>query len=119
MSYTAFKRKKQCAKCPWKKSTNCATDIPGYKWAMEKELIKCQAPGLQGLRGTRVMACHESKEPRQYACVGWLVNQLGPGNNIALRLKAMDGRFAGLKVVGEQYESLEEMIAAHENECGD
>jgi hypothetical protein len=31
----------------------------------------------------RIMACHGTHETY---CIGWLVNQLGDGNNIALRL---------------------------------
>ena len=54
-----------------------------------------------------MMACHESKPEDEYPCVGWLMQQLGPGNNIALRLRAMDGRFDELELVGEQHETLE------------
>ncbi len=33
------------------------------------------------------MACHEHPPGDEAHCVGWLMNQLGPGNNIPLRLK--------------------------------
>jgi len=36
-----------------------------------------------------------------------VANQLGPGNNIALRMLARDGRFSKLETVGEQHETFE------------
>lgn len=106
-------RLKQCKACPWKLSTNPHTDIPGgYDSAKHAKLINCTG-GLEALgKPIRAMACHESPPGREQACVGWVANQLGPGNNIALRMQAMDGRFAGLETDGEQYNSLREMCAA-------
>lgn len=64
----------------------------------------------------KIMACHESNPGREYACVGWLQNQLGAGNNIGIRLAALSGQFdaSKIKTVGEQYGSIEEMCAASE-----
>jgi hypothetical protein len=56
------------------------------------------------------MACHESRNGAEYACVGWVANQLGPGNNIALRLLATDGRFAKLRTIGPQHQRLEDTL---------
>jgi len=106
-----FARKKQCKACPWKKSTNPHEDIPNYDPSLHCELVSC---GATSLFGTKLMACHESKPGKQYACVGWMVNQLGPGNNIGLRLAAMRGKIGKLEVVGEQHEDLVAMCAAAE-----
>lgn len=98
-----FKRKSQCKACPWKKSTVPARDIPGYVRAKHERLTACRSDFLV----TKIMACHESKPTREYACVGWMVNQLGPGNNIPLRLADATGRIGRLKTSGEQYDSIE------------
>lgn len=111
------RRTRQCSGCPWKKSTVPARDIAdGYDPKKHAALISCQATGTAGIgKPLRAMACHESKARAPYACVGWLVNQLGPGNNIALRLRQMKGEFGELEVEGEQYETLEEMVATAGN----
>lgn len=102
-------RKKQCKACPWKKSTKPREQIPNYVPEMHRDLSNCTTTEIRP-KAIRMMACHESKAPREYPCVGWLVNQLGPGNNIALRLQAAFGHLdaKGLKTVGPQYESLED-----------
>lgn len=106
-----FKRKRQCKACPWKTSTVPGRDIPGgYDPKKHAALKVCQAQGLGA--GLRIMACHESAAPNEYACVGWLWNQLGPGNNIALRLAGIGGRFKSLRVDGEQYETIDDMCDA-------
>lgn len=104
---------KQCEKCPWKKSTD-PTEIPnGYcetKHAALRETIA--APGsIAGLgRPLRMMACHESAPRADRPCVGWLIHQLGPGNNIGLRIAAIDGRFGDLVLDGEQHETFDETL---------
>lgn len=108
-------RTKQCAACPWKKSTNPHTDISGnYDPKKHEKLIACQAPGSL-TDELRAMACHESSAEEPYACVGWVVNQLGPGNNVALRLKAAfdpnPEKWRQLKTFGEQHDTIEEMVA--------
>ena len=57
------------------------------------------------------MACHETTGGKELPCVGWLVHQLGPGNNIVLRLMAASGRIdANVKTVGPQHETLEDTL---------
>ncbi len=105
--------RRQCAKCPWKVSTN-PRDIPhGYcekKHAQLKDTVA--EPGLVVIGGAlRMMACHETPVGRELPCVGWLVRQLGPGNNIALRLAVVTGRIdANVETVGEQHETLEDTL---------
>lgn len=105
-------RTRQCKKCPWKKSVN-PRDIPnGYCEIKHKNLDSTIAkPGDLNLGSIRMMACHESSRPGgEYPCVGWVINQLGPGNNIALRLLARDGRFKDLRTVGPQHERFEDTL---------
>ncbi len=61
--------------------------------------------------GLRIMACHETPPGKELPCVGWLANQLGPGNNLALRLAVMTGRVDGnVQTVGEQHERFEDTL---------
>ena len=57
-----------------------------------------------------MMACHESTKGKDQYYVGWLVNQLGPGNNIGLRMLARYGRFKKFQTVGEQHERFEDTL---------
>lgn len=106
-----LKRTKQCAKCPWKKSTN-PNDIPnGYSRELHQRLSDTIA--VEGdLRGSKKqMACHESKIGKEVHCVGWLVNQLGIGNNIGLRIQMMTCENANeIKTFGEQHQRFEDTI---------
>lgn len=107
-----LKRTAQCAKCPWLKATN-PHDIPdGYSVERHKALASTIAkPGsLEGITaGTlQVMACHETDDAH---CIGWLVNQLGPGNNIALRMNMRHCENATrMRVRGEQHERFEDTL---------
>lgn len=85
-----LKRVRQCAKCPWKVSTD-PHEIPhGYSEELHRGLASTIAmPGSLVDNGRR-MACHEHPPGDEAHCVGWLMNQLGPGNNIALRLAMRD-----------------------------
>jgi len=58
-----------------------------------------------------MMACHNSKPGEEFACVGWLSHQLGPGNNIGLRLWAREG-LKGKRIIlhGEQHETFEDTL---------
>lgn len=93
--------RRQCAKCPWRTDVD-PHDIPGgYCEVRHRNLrITIAEPGsLRGMGSDlKVMACHEFPEGKESACVGWVFNQLGPGNNIALRLQAMGGEFKGWKL---------------------
>lgn len=107
-----IKRTVQCAKCPWKKSTN-PHDIPdGYSVEQHKALAATIAPPGELYDGPiRAMACHESPPGDAAHCVGWLVNQLGVGNNIPLRLSVMSmGHRPKLRVIGEQHERFEDTL---------
>lgn len=107
-----LKRTVQCAKCPWRKDVN-PRDIPnGYSEEKHRALIDTIAkPGdLGGVACStlRIMACHETHDAH---CIGWLVNQIGPGNNIGLRIAMMrceNGR--EIKTVGEQHASFEDTL---------
>ena len=104
--------RRQCAKCPWKKSTN-PHDIPdGYCETKHATLANTIAkPGELNLGPLHIFTCHESKPGAELPCVGWLVNQLGPGNNIGLRLAAQTGRIdANVRTVGEQHERFEDTL---------
>lgn len=84
-----LKRVRQCDKCPWKVSTN-PHDIPnGYSEELHQALKRTIAEP-RSLSGTgQVMACHEHPPGEEAHCVGWLMNQIGSGNNIPLRLQVM------------------------------
>lgn len=106
-------RNNQCEKCPWKTSTD-PYDIPGgYCEKKHAGLASTIAePGsIAGLRGDMaMMACHESPPGAEQPCVGWLAHQLGPGNNIPLRMLARDGRFNDLRLDGHQHERFEDTL---------
>ena len=57
------------------------------------------------------MACHESPVGEESHCVGWLINQLGPGNNIPLRMDMMKcENVKDIQLVGEQHSSFSETL---------
>lgn len=102
----------QCGKCPWRKDVD-PHDIPdGYCERKHAELKDAIAdPGYIDLLGPlRIMACHESSVGKERPCVGWLINQLGPGNNIALRLWARDNIKVAPRTIGEQHERFEDTL---------
>ena len=107
------KIRKQCKTCPWKVDADTA-NIPNYEVGLHQKLDATIAePGsLRGLRGPqRAMACHYSTEGAEAPCVGWLANQLGPGNNIALRLRALtDPSLANFELDGPQRERFEDTL---------
>lgn len=109
----AKKPRKQCAKCPWRVDVD-PHEIPnGYcevKHANLKDTIA--RPGeLRHGDTLRMMACHESKPGKERACIGWLANQLGSGNNIGLRMAAMSGRVnTNFELIGEQHERFEDTL---------
>lgn len=107
-------RRRQCKKCPWRKDVN-PLEIPnGYDVEKHRRLCSTIAePGTLLPRGgvMRIFACHESPVGRDRPCVGWLANQLGPGNNIALRLAVVTGKIDGdFELVGEQHDTFEETL---------
>ena len=102
---------KQCAKCPWKLGTD-PDEIPGgYDPAKHKALRATIAePGRISGGPLRIMSCHEYPVGSERACVGWLAHQLGPGNNIALRLAARDMKLSALDLEGPQCRSFDETL---------
>jgi hypothetical protein len=107
-----LKRTKQCAKCPWKVSTN-PHDIPdGYCEVKHANLADTIAKEGQINLGTlRIMACHHSEQGNEQHCIGWLHNQLGVGNNIGLRLRMINcENIREMKVYGEQHQRFEDTL---------
>jgi hypothetical protein len=116
---TRPKPRRQCAKCPWKKSTN-PLDIPGdYSVELHRGLdVTIAEPGSFSPGPIRLMACHETTKGAELPCVGWLVQQLGPGNNIALRLRVALGRVdANVETVGEQHETFADTLPQSAPSC--
>lgn len=104
-------RNNQCKACPWRKSVKPERDIPGgYCETMHRGLKSTIAEGVESVRRGALMACHESPKGNEQPCVGWLVNQLGPGNNVGLRMLALDGRFRNVRTDGPQHERFEDTL---------
>lgn len=111
----ALKRTEQCAKCPWKKTTN-PHDIPnGYDPEKHRNLKRTIAKDnvssvmdYINKKPLRMMACHEEHEAH---CLGWLMHQMGAGNNVHLRLAMMRcTNLHQVKLVGEQHEDFEDTL---------
>lgn len=106
-----LKRLRQCEKCPWKVSTD-PNEIPnGYSADLHRNLSGTIAePGSLVSTG-RVFACHESPLGEEAHCIGWLMNQLGPGNNIALRIQMMHcENIQHVQLDGQQHERFEDTL---------
>lgn len=105
--------RKQCKACPWKVSTD-PNQIPnGYCPTKHAALSNTIAePGALNLGGTlHLMACHESPVGKEQPCVGWLSNQLGPGNNLGLRFAVSRGHVsADFELDGEQHQTLQDTL---------
>lgn len=104
-------RTKQCPKCPWKVSTD-PTEIPyGYCETKHKNLKSTIAQEGKIDFSAPAMACHHSIDGDGMYCVGWVVNQLGTGNNIALRMRMLNCENIGeIKLVGEQHVTFEDTL---------
>jgi hypothetical protein len=103
--------RRQCAKCPWKKSTRPENIPNGYTVARHAELASTIAVPGQLQHELRIMACHETPVGQELPCVGWLAHQLGPGNNLTLRLAVIRGRIAtDFELDGDQHPSFEETL---------
>ena len=102
--------RRQCAKCPWKTSTD-PYDIPGgYTEERHRALGGTIRTGPASLVGDiHLMACHETSVGGEAPCVGWLANQLGPGNNLGLRWAVIQGQVdADVELDGPQHDTLED-----------
>jgi hypothetical protein len=109
-----LKRTKQCDHCPWRKDA-CVDDIPGYSPELHSKLEKTIAQPMNWSnpysKQLKIMACHESPVGNDTPCIGWLVNQLGPGNNILLRLAMLScPELDEIEIVGEQHETFEDTL---------
>jgi len=103
-------RTKQCSKCPWKVKTDPSTIPDGYSVELHKSLA-CTIAKEGDFSPTKAMACHHSKPGAEEYCIGWLHNQLGPGNNIALRMKMMKcSNLADMKIYGKQHRRFKDTI---------
>jgi hypothetical protein len=111
MSDQCRKTVTQCKTCPWRVGAD-VNAIPNYRPAMHAKLDKTIASGPESLfRGAQhAMACHYSKTGEEFPCAGWLHNQLGPGNNIGVRMGVMTGRYPVPEVDGEQHETFEDTL---------
>ncbi len=109
-------RKKQCAACPWRvDATDHENDIPNYERGLHEKLTRTIAEPAclrqMAEPDLRLMGCHEHQGEAQVVCVGWLANQLGPGNNLALRMAALRNPDLGnFELVGDQHETLEDTL---------
>lgn len=106
-----LKRLRQCEKCPWKVDTD-PHDIPnGYSEQLHRDLA-CTVAEPGSMRPTsRAMACHDSPVGDEAHCVGWLMNQLGPGNNIGMRLKMLSCENIGqVQLDGPQHARFEDTL---------
>jgi len=104
---------RQCLTCPWKVATVPDRDIPnGYRVELHESLHSTIQSGLGSLfRSCKTaMACHYSKPGEEFACAGWLHNQLGAGNNISVRLAVATGQLPVPEVDGDQHESFEDTL---------
>lgn len=103
---------KQCKTCPWRVGVDPDCDIPGgYSRKLHAGLANTIAePGCLRPNLLHAMACHYSPVGKERACAGWLSHQLGPGNNIALRLQVMAGRMPAPEVDGVQHERFEDTL---------
>jgi hypothetical protein len=105
-----LKRTLQCAKCPWKVSTN-PHEIPNGYCETKHANLECTIAKEGTIKPLIAMACHHSKEGKEQFCVGWLHNQLGVGNNIMLRIQMRQCENLGkLRIVGEQHENFEDTL---------
>ena len=110
-----LKSYKQCQKCPWKKDVD-PNEIPnGYcktkHTALRNTIADKNNPDIHS-GALHVMCCHEHQEAH---CIGWLVNQLGEGNNIPLRIRMMQFNLSGLELEGDQHHNFEDTLAAGQN----
>jgi hypothetical protein len=106
-----LKRTKQCSKCPWKVNVD-PNGIPnGYTVDKHESLRKTIANKdnpLFTIVNQHVMACHETHNAH---CIGWLHNQLGKGNNIALRISMMNcENISDIKIQGKQHNNFDETL---------
>lgn len=113
-----LRRLRQCEKCPWKVSTDPHEIPDGYSEERHIALERTIAvpASVRTLDGPMVaMACHEHAPGEEAHCVGWLMNQLGPGNNIPLRLMVRScENIAGVSLDGPQHQHFRDTLPRSE-----
>lgn len=103
-----LKRTAQCEKCPWRVDTDPHQIPNGYCEAKHRDLVGTIAESCSDFTIRPAMACHETGDAH---CVGWLANQLGPGNNIPLRLKMLSCANSGkIRLKGKQHQTFEDTL---------
>jgi len=107
-----YEKVTQCKSCPWRVDCQPMEDIPNYIPDLHHKLDRTIKSGLEtlGCKVMHVMACHYSKPGKEFPCAGWLHNQIGPGNNIGVRLRVMTKQMPVPVVDGKQYETFEETL---------
>lgn len=104
-------RTRQCGKCPWRVATDPTTIPNGYSEERHRGLagtIAKEADLASVYDPLVAMACHETEDAY---CVGWLAHQLGPGNNLALRVRMFSCENArDIQLLGEQHETFEDTL---------
>lgn len=100
----------QCKTCPWKIGCDPLRDIPnGYSVELHEALRRTIKSGLESLSEPgRAMACHYAPPDASFPCAGWVHNQLGPGNNIRVRLAVAMGELPRPIVHGAQHETFDD-----------
>jgi hypothetical protein len=115
MKLWKLKRVKQCEKCPWRKATNPFEIPDGYtverhralKETIAQDPMAALTAYIEG-RTLKIMACHEMEQTH---CIGWLNHQLGPGNNLQLRLQMRGCSNAKhIQLRGEQHKTFEDTL---------
>ncbi len=103
---------KQCKTCPWRVAVKPSRDVPDFDPGIYERMQGTLREGLSTLSSkTRtIMECHNGKRGANRPCAGWLHHQIGVGNNIGVRMSVMVGKLPVPEVIGEQHESLEDLV---------
>lgn len=114
MEKKKLNRTVQCAKCPWKVSTN-PFDIPDGYCEIKHQNLRSTIAKPASIEGIglpmQIMACHHSTDEKPQMCVGWLYNQLGEGNNIPLRMTMRNySNVRDIQIKGEQHHRFEDTL---------
>lgn len=112
-----LKRVRQCEKCPWKIDAD-PYDIPNGYDVMKHRALENTIAEPGSLRNSGVaMSCHEHDVEEGVHCIGWLMNQVGPGNNIGLRIQMMSCENArAITLDGEQHRCFEDTLPDDDDE---
>ena len=108
---TKLNRIKQCKNCPWKIKINIHTIPNGYDSKAHNNLLENTPKEYEFFPDKlNIMACHHSNDKDNMYCIGWLFNALGEGNNIPMRIKAMNiENISEIKVYGKQHTNFNDL----------